>query len=86
MIASLLVGTLAVTWAWEALRVVSPWSLPSWLLPFLLLGFALIFSWPDWHLAGGIAGASGIVQYLITTRSEATAVQLNRRGRIPPLP
>jgi hypothetical protein len=86
VIASLLVGTLAVTWAWEALRVLSPWGLPSWLLPFALLGFGLIFSWPDWHLAVGIAGAAGVVQYLINARSEATAVQLQRRGRIPPLP
>lgn len=88
MIVSLLVGTLAVTWAWEALRVGLPWSLPSWLLPFVVLGFALVFAWPDWHLAAGIAGGTGVVRALISSATETSAVQLTRRpgGRVPPLP
>lgn len=88
MITALLVGTLAVTWAWETLRVVLPWDLPSWLAPFLVLGLALIFAWPAWHLAAGIAGGAGVVHALFSSRTESSVVQLHRRapGRVPPLP
>jgi len=90
MIPTLLVGTLAVTWGWEALRTICLRSLPSWLQPLIVLGLALIFTWPDWHLAAGIAGGSGIVHALLRDKVDDTAQAVRiRRGvgsRVPPLP
>lgn len=93
---SLLVGTLAVTWAWdilrEVLRVVEnrlPWSLPSWLLPLLALGVGLIFCWPNWHLAAACVGAAGIIRALLRpVLNQAPPVTAVRGigNRVPPLP
>ena len=86
MIISLLVGTLAVTWAWEALRTISPWSLPSWSQPLLVLAFAFIFSPHDWHLAAGIAGAAGVLRAVVLGTETPQIVRLRGSGRIPNLP
>lgn len=91
MITSLLVGTLAVTWAWEVLRTVDgllPWSLPSWLLPLLVFFVGLAFCWPDWHLAAACAGAAGIIRACLrpVLDGDSEAVEVRRPGRIPPLP
>lgn len=91
MIIALLVGTLAVTWAWEALRAVLPWSLPSWSQPGLVLAFALIFSgtWHvehPWHIAVGIAGAAGVLRTLVLGGEQAKIVRFRAGGRIPALP
>lgn len=87
ILTTLLVGTLAVTWAGEALRVVLPWSLPSWLRPFPVLLFAVLFVWPNWHLAVGIAGGAAIVQAtLFEYLQQRDVMQFRTRGRIPPLP
>lgn len=93
MITTLLVGTLAVTWAWEALRVLDsmlPWSLPKFLWPLVVLGLALVVTWPGWLLAAGIAGGAGVIHALVLGRGseEPVPVQIKRGvgGRLPPLP
>lgn len=87
---TLVLGTLAVTWAWEALRML-PWGLPSFLWPFVVLALAVAFCWPAWHVAVAVAGASGIVHALLRDKTEAVrsqAVRMTRGigGRVPPLP
>lgn len=86
---TLVLGTLAVTWAWEALRML-PWGLPSFLWPFIVLALALAFCWPDWHTAMAVSGAAGIVHTLIRDKTgvPTQAVRMTRGvgSRIPPLP
>ena len=90
MIASLLVGTLAVIWAWEALRVISPWSLPAWVQPLIVLAIAAAITWPDWRLSMAAAGAAGVVNALVresgSSGPEVVRLRAGIGQRIPALP
>lgn len=86
---TLLAGTLAVTWAWEAVRTISPWGLPNWLSPLVPLACAMVFVWPDWRIAAAIAGAAAIIRALLkplTDQPQQFRVTRGVGGRVPPLP
>lgn len=89
---ALLVAALAVFWAWETLLVLSPWTIPSWLQPFVVLVAALVFCWPDWRVAGAAAGAVGLLHVAVRgvieppVPAQAVRVRPGVGSRVPDLP
>lgn len=87
----LVIASLAVFWAWEAVLVVVPWTIPPWLQPLLVLAGAVAFCWPDWRVAMAAAGAVGLLHVAVrgaVSAPQAQAIRL-RSGvgsRVPDLP
>lgn len=82
-------AVLAIFFVWEAVLMVSPLAIPSWLQPILCYAASLAYSWPDWRVALAVCGAVTILHILIVQRDwAAKPPQIIRRrtSNLPDLP